>query len=179
VLNRCEDVVELREEPFEVTLGRGERYAAVTSAPPTLVVPAGLAAPAFATGAGADGLACCRALLDRFDDVVAPGGAAHLVASLLGTEREPFFADELRRRAEQQRLCIDVFLDVHTPWNDAGFAALGAFFHRADAGTSLQDCTGRVARAYRELGATWNHLAVITVRRSAAVAPSCRVFDRR
>ncbi len=107
-LNRREDRIELRDEGFEDTFARGERYAAVTFNPPYVAVPGELDAPLYARGPDLDGLGWSRWFLDRFDELVAPGGAAYLVSQLAGDREEPFFAAELRRRAEDQRLCIEL-----------------------------------------------------------------------
>lgn len=180
-LNRREDRIELREEGFEETFARPERYATVTYNPPFVALPQELSAPLYAKGVETDGLGWCRRLLDTFDSLVAPGGAAYLVADLVGNHEEPFFLEELRRRAAAQRLCIEVFIDSRNDYveNSRQFEVLGTYLQRENPEVSVEECTRRVEHLHRvQLGACSSHLSVIAVRRSTSVAPYCRVFNR-
>ena len=180
-LNRREDRLELREENFSDTFARPGNYKLITFNPPFVALPQELEAPIYAKGPELDGLGWCRRLLDRFDDLVAPGGAAYLVADLLGSRQGPFFVDELRSRAEAQRLNIEVFIDSRNDYleNTRQFEALGAYLHRSNPELSVEECARRLESLHRiQLGATSSHLSVICARRSPVVAPGCVVFNR-
>ncbi len=180
-LNRREDRIELREEKFEDTFARGERYKTITFNPPFVALPQELNAPIYAKGVETDGLGYCRTFLDRFEQLVAPGGAAYIVADLVGTRAEPFYMEELRRRAEDQRLCIEVFVDSRNDYvdNTRQFEVLGAYLQRENPELTVEECTRRVENLHRvQLGACATHLSTIAVRRATHVAPYCRLFNR-
>jgi hypothetical protein len=181
VLNRREDRIELRDEGFEATFARGERYRAIAFNPPYVAVPQELAAPLYAKGPDLDGLGWSRRFLDRFDELVAPGGTAYLVSQLAGSPEEPFFAEELRRRAETQRLCIELYIDARTDYRDGAgaLAALGRFLHGRNPELSVEECTRRVEHLHRvQLGARSGHATVTAVRHATVVPPYCVVFNR-
>lgn len=174
--------VAIREERCEETLARGERYHVVTFNPPFLAVPEGLGAPVFARGLGPDGLGYCRMLLEELDRILAPGGTAYVVANLLGAAGGPFFAEELRRHAEERGLRIDVFVDA-THQLTAGapiFEALGAFLHGENPAVSREECQRRLEALYlRTFGATCSYLSVVVIRGARDTRPSVRVLHRR
>ncbi len=180
-LNRREDRIELREEPYEATFARGERYKTITFNPPFVPLPQELRAPIFAKGTELDGLGYCRQFFQRFGDLVAPGGAAYVVADLVGDREQPFYAEELRRVAEAQRLCIDVFVDSRNDFieDTLQFQALGRFLHRENPAVPVEECIRRVEHLQRvELGACSTHLSVIAARHATAIDPYCTVFNR-
>ncbi|HEY0479796.1 MAG TPA: methyltransferase [Kofleriaceae bacterium] len=182
LLNHMTRNVAIRDERVEDTVERGERYAVVTFNPPFTPLPDGLRAPAFARGAGRDGLGYCRLVIERLDDLLVPDGTAYLTASLLGDPRGPFFADELRRFADLRRLRIDVFIEATSELaaGNAMFQALGAFLHRDNPTVSAAECQSRVEQLQlRTLGATAAFLSVLVVRRARDLPPSLRVFHRR
>ena len=119
-LNRADDRVEVRRESYIDTLARGERYQVVSFNPPFLALPDEMDAPVYAKGIGADGLDYCRMLLELFDQVVAPGGVAYIVADLLGDADGPYFVADLERYAGLLGLCIDVFIDARVDLRQDG-----------------------------------------------------------
>jgi hypothetical protein len=182
LLHRAANRVAIREEPCEETLRRRERYRVVTFNPPFLPVPDGLAAPVFARGTGPDGLGHCRALLERLDRVLLPGGTAYLVASLLGTAGGPSFVEELGRRAEDRGLRIDVYLDSSSELAAGApiFEALGAFLHRTNPAIAREECQRRMEELQlHTLGATHAYLSVLVIRGVGEPRPSVRVFRRK
>ena len=180
-LNGREDRIDLREEPFEATFAKGERYKTITFNPPFVPLPQDLNAPIFAKGTELDGMGYARQFLDRFEDLVAPGGTAYIVSDLVGTREAPFYLEELRRRAEAQKLCIEVFIDSRNDYvaDTRQFEVLGAYLQRDNPHLTVEECGKRIEDLYRiQLGACASHLSVIAVRRSTAIAPYCRVFNR-
>lgn len=180
-LSGREDRIELREERFEETFARGERYKTITFNPPFVALPQELSAPIYAKGVELDGLGYCRQLLDRFEELVAPGGAAYIVADLVGTREEPFFAEELRRRAAAQKLCIEVFIDSRNDYvaGTRQFEVLGEYLQRENPDLTAEECARRIENLHRvQLAAQSSHLSTIAIRRSTAVAPYCRLFNR-
>jgi hypothetical protein len=176
-----EDRIELRDEPFATTFARGERFRTVTFNPPFVPLPLELAAPIFAKGTEVDGLGYCRQLFECFDELVAPDGAAYIVAGLVGDREQPFYVAELQRVAEQRRLCIDVFVDARNDFEafPEQFALLGEFVHRDNPEVSAEECGRRIEHLQRvQLGGTCTHLTVIAARRATAVAPYCTLFNR-
>jgi hypothetical protein len=180
-LNGREDRIELRDERYEQTLARGEKYKTITFNPPFIALPDELAGPIFAKGTGTDGLGWCRYLLDRFDDVVAPGGAVYIVADVVGDREQPFFANELRDRAEAQRLCIDLYIDGRNDYveDTKQFEVLAYFLQRQNPSLSVDECTRRIETLHRgTLGAKATHLSVVRARRSTVIPPYCLVLNR-
>src|SRR5689334_985132 len=80
-----------------------------------------------------------------------PSGAADLFWQLVRSREEPFFAEELRRRAGSQRLCIELYIDARTDYVDGEpeLAALGRFVPRRNPGLSIGKCTRRVEHLHR------------------------------
>ena len=181
LLTRMTGRVTIRAERCEETLDRGERYRVVTFNPPFLPLPDGLHAPVYAAGLGPDGLGYCRLLLENLDRILLPDGTAYFVANLLGTEGGPRFADELRRRADESDLRIDVFIDSASRLSSGApvFESLGAFLHAENPAISGRECQRRVEELQLQtLGATHSYFSVVVIRRARDTRPSMRVYSR-
>ncbi len=173
VVLRCEDVRD--------TVVRGERYDVVTFNPPFLAAPAGddLNAPAYAAGAGADGLDHCRALLSHFHDLVEPTGAAYLVSALPGDDEQPHLLAELPRYAARLRLQITALIDGRVDLRGEGGQGplLGHARHLLARNPGLKEerALSHVQALYRQvLGADCIYLTTLVIR---AGVPSVRYWD--
>lgn len=164
ILAGAEDRITLRHEASEATLAGDERHARVSFNPPYLAVPDELTAPAYARGAGDDGLDLGRRFAERLVHVLAPHGVAFLVAELPGDDRGPFFSDELRARAGATGLAAELFVEARRPLaaDDACFRALGGFLHRWNPTRDAAACQRLVEARYLEtLGASWSYAATL------------------
>ncbi len=92
--------VELRRGEGPAALRSGERFGFVAAVPP--VVPLG---PAVAEGED-DGMAALRQVLEALPEVLAPQGAAELVACGVGGPRAPALCAELERYASERHLRV-------------------------------------------------------------------------
>jgi methylase of polypeptide subunit release factors len=181
LLNGKTGTIEVCEETFDETFDRGKKYEAVTFNPPYVVIPPELKAPIFARGVGPDGLGYSRMLIERLDDVLAPGGVAYLVSSMLGTPVGPYFEIELRNYVEEKGLQIDLFCDAREDYteNTVSFRLLAGLLHQENPEISPKECEERLRVLHTEtLGAQCNLLTVATIRRADRQAPRLRVFNR-
>lgn len=180
-LNRKTQNVEIRVERYEDTLARGQRYKAVTFNPPFVALPQELSAPVYAKGPGLDGQDYCRMLIERLDEILLPGGIAYIVSDLLGTTKEPFFAQDLRRYAEKQQLAVEVFIDNRHDYSEGTpqFQILGTYLQRENPHLTAEECTQRVEDLHRRtLGAECTHLSVMTVRGAGDLPAGLRLYNR-
>lgn len=181
ILNRKTETVEIRVERYEDTLARGMRYKAVTFNPPFVPLPQELQAPIYAKGPGLDGQDYCRMLISRLNEVLLPNGTAYIVSDLPGSVKAPFFVDDLRRYAVEQKLSIEVFIDSRTDYVEGFqlFAPLGAYLQRENPSLTKEECTARIETLYRKtLGAESAHLSVMAVRAAGELPPGVRIFNR-
>lgn len=180
-LNQREHAFTLRQESFAQTLSQAGPQALIVMNPPYVVVPAGLDAPIFARGAGADGLDACRSLLvdGVLHRLLLPGGAAYLVAELPGSQEGPHFVAELRRLAAAEGLGVEVYLDHRSeiaPGSEH-MARWGAFLHQANPAVPAPSCEDRLLRLLRdELSASHLYLAVMVARRGAGTVRVCNRY---
>lgn len=110
-LNGREGSVAIRAERLEETLKGGERFDLITCNPPFVAFPPGLDGTVFAQGPDSDGLGYMRSLAAAMPDMLNEGGAAYLVADLVGDAEGPHFVRELELLATDARLDIDVYID--------------------------------------------------------------------
>jgi methylase of polypeptide subunit release factors len=182
LLNRMTGGVAIREEQYEETLSRDEKYHIVVFNPPFMPVPDGLDAPVFARGIGPDGLGYCRMLLEKLDHILLPNGTAYIVVGLLGTADGPFFTEQLRRHADRHGRPIDVYIDSPDQLIAGAprFNALGVFLHRLNPAVTREECQRRMeALQMHTLGATHAYPSVLVIRGVRDSRPSVRVFHRR
>ena len=111
MLNGLEKVLEIKNEDFEKTLEKEEKYDVITCNPPFVAFPKELSGPVFGVGTGEDGLDFYRSFLEKSSRVLTDTGKAYFVGDFIGDETGPYFIKELREYSRKHGLRIDIIID--------------------------------------------------------------------
>lgn len=175
-LNRKEGAIAVHDQPLDDTLDGSQRFDVLTCNPPFVAYPPGVSATLYSQGTEIDGLGYMRTILDRLPEVLTPGGTAYLVADLVGDLHEPHFVHELRERAREARLAIDVYIDGVLSAEDQ-VPAFTAHMAAANPQRDRQELAAELRRFQREqLRAERYYLSTLRVQTDRQ--PALRLFRR-
>ena len=176
LLNRAEDRLIIRRERLEETLANREAFDLITCNPPFVAFPPGFGGPLYAIGPDADGQGYLRRLVERAPEKLTPDGQALFVSHLPGSEKEPFFFDELRQATQKHGFFVEAFVDARMR-TDGQARAMAGLLRIGSPDQPLDVLRREMDRFYREdLGCSHFYLSVIRLRRSGR--PEVRVLNR-
>ncbi len=175
-LNGKDGEVTVHDQPLAETLDGSQRFDVLTCNPPFVAYPPGVGATLYSQGTEIDGLGYMRTILDRLPEVLTPGGAAYLVADLVGDLHGPHFVQELRVRARNAGLAIDVYIDGVVSAEDQ-VPSFTAHMAAANPQRDRQELAAELRRFQREqLRAERYYLTTLRVQTDRQ--PALRLFRR-